>query len=295
MDGELIEILILLCLWVVSGGLTLWWWLNKKQRLSKTRAVIAQTLMIPVLPFWSYAYFSLHWGEPEGWEHLIDLVIIVASSVYQLLIVRFLLRARFPSFLTAWLVSLVPTYFFFVLSMPAHVSMPGNRPLVTKARGEMRFLTDALVKHREITGTYPIPVNDEGLEIEPVLIGNATEVTDATGTESIALYYRGPSVVPNSLIESASMAQMPLDPFKKGEMQTYNYGLGLYGKGRGAFILSSPGPDKIDQSDQVEKLYLDVHAGNPEHFREDPESNRIRYGPTNGTKSRGEIYRNYPR
>lgn len=154
---------------------------------------------------------------------------------------------------------------------------------IAKAKANMRSLSEALDCYQTRYTELPLPLNQKGQPVSgiPLLSEDLTPL----------LYFVGPSFVPASLIEATDLENLPTDPFAEKKHGTYSYGMGKNCFGDFIFILSSPGPDQADESEELETLFLYVHEGNLDVFENDPLVWQLQYSPTNGTASPGGLYR----
>ncbi|MCA9442786.1 MAG: hypothetical protein KC964_18425 [Candidatus Omnitrophica bacterium] len=285
MDEELVLVLGCFTAWLLLGALALQVSANGLFQKSITfkRALITQFAMVWVLPVWTNAYFTQFTDRFIKPHPEIDFLIAFLCLIPQILIVRFSFKIPLLSAVICLIIALLPSLAAFRLAMPDHVLMGGARSYVTKAHGQMRHSTESLQEWRTQHGELPKPVNREGKDV-------AGSPRSAGGEGDILIYFEGPSLLPPEPFRVEGRDGPPLDPFKRSDPATYSYAAGPIHGATGRFILSSWGPDEVDQSDEVEELFLIECEGNSSRFKENDRTYRLMYSPTNGTVSQGELF-----
>jgi hypothetical protein len=169
-----------------------------------------------------------------------------------------------------------------------NITVAGVRALATKANGEMRSTGTALKDYKMATGALPLPVNEVSQPVEGhrIAIGGVDQ-----STKEVAIYYRGPSFVPDGLFEKVYDGPGPTDPFRRTDLGPYGYGAGPIQGTSAAFVPSSWGPDMESQAEQLEFLFLEEYWGDVDSFMADPEYMSLTYSPTNGLVSPGDLCR----
>lgn len=165
----------------------------------------------------------------------------------------------------------------------------GLRARLSKANGDRRQLATALQDHLAAYKSYPVPEDAQGMP----LTGTQPEIAGPVGTPTVdlQLYYRGPSYVPQALGDGRVMAGMPEDPFRpEARGRLYGYGIGP-GTGEAAcYILTSYGPDGKSEAEELENLWIDELRGSRDLQRTNPDFLNHSYSPTNGARSRGDLW-----
>lgn len=282
------EILLLIACfigWLVLGGLTLWTASKDlfKKRVSLRRAMLTQLAMVWVLPIWLIALFEF-FSDPffspnrEIWMSLPYICIPI-----QILIVAASFRLRLLPAAVCLLLSLVPGYMSFRMSMPGCILMAGARAVATKARGEMRQQGTVLQNWMDSEGALPFPVDRGGNTLAGI-------PRSASEDDQTLVYYRGPSFLPEAFVQGSDRPTLLVDPFRRKDPAPYAYAAGPVQGATAAFILSSWGPDEFDQSDEVERMFLIDFKGNTDRARESEAYHRLKYSPTNGVVSEGELF-----
>jgi len=285
LDEELIFLVGCFTGWLLLGALALQFSANHffEKQVSFKRAILTQLAMVWVLPIWTNAYFTKFADRFIEPNPEFNYLLLVFCLLPQCLVLMFSLKVRlFPAFVCLTL-SLVPCYAAFRLAMPSDVLIAPAGGNITKANGAMLDAVEKLQEWSRTEDVIPIPVNREGEEIGGV-------PRSASGEGEIVVYFDGPSFLPPKpflLVEG----KLPEDPFKRKNPGTYSYAAGPIHGATAKFVLSSWGPDEVDQSEVVEALFLIECEGNIDRFRQNPETLKLMYSPTNGTVSPGELFR----
>lgn len=282
------EILLLIACfigWLVLGGLTLWTASKDlfKKRVSLRRAMLTQLAMVWVLPIWLIALFEF-FSDPffspnrEFWMRLPYICIPI-----QILIVAASFRMRLLPAAVCLVLSLLPSYMAFRLCMPGNITTAGVRPVVSKVWDELRGQRRMVERTIDRGDPIPLPVDRDGKTLAGV-------PRSASEDDRTLVYYRGPSFLPEAFVQGSDRPTLLVDPFRRKDPAPYAYAAGPVQGATAAFILSSWGPDEFDQSDEVERMFLIDFKGNTDRARESEAYHRLKYSPTNGVVSEGELF-----
>jgi len=285
LDEELVILPGCFAAWLLLGALALQVSANGLFQKSITfkRALIAQFAMVWVLPVWTHSYF-LQFGDAFTAPRAVpNLLMPFLCLIPQVLVVKFIGHLRINQAIICLGISLLPSLLCFRAAMPDHVFVPTARGYVTKVLGEMRSFSELLGDVLQKEGALPIPIDSHGNKV-------AGTPRSANGEGEILIYFEGPSLLPPEPFRVEGRDGPPLDPFKRKDPATYSYAAGPIHGATARFILSSWGPDEVDQSDEVEALFLIECEGNRDRFRENGETFRLMYSPTNGTVTPGELF-----
>lgn len=206
-------------------------------------------------------------------------LLVISFGLYW--VFRYLLEVKQGGALATTLVCVLLPTFMTQVFFP-HVDTGSIRPRAAKAKANMRSLSEALDCYHIRRMELPLPVDQAGQPIAGI-------PASAEDPERL-FFFAGPSFVPPLLLGVSDLEKIPEDPFALKKHGTYSYGMGTDRYGDALYMLSSPGPDKVDESEELEGLYLYVHQGNLEAFEKDPLVWELQYSPTNGTLSPGGLY-----
>jgi hypothetical protein len=215
MDHELAFLLVIGVLWVLIGGTVSRHIVRVFQKdISPKRTYVTQLLLLVSLPLWSLAMVPGFHAMDLFPERRIYLSVFIGGLIYWFLILYWCLRLSFFATAVLWLVNCLVTVGLLTASMP-NITVAGVRALATKANGEMRSTGTALKDYKMATGALPLPVNEVSQPVEGhrIAIGGVDQ-----STKEVAIYYRGPSFVPDGLFEKVYDGPGPTDPFRRTDL-----------------------------------------------------------------------------
>lgn len=262
-----------------------------KQRVPFLLCYLLHMAAIPGLFFWLAAFLSFRTIYSPVW----GLLTYLPFTIYQpFLLARPMKITLFESF-RVWVL-------YGSLSCLLLLAAYGLYPTPHTPRGhvaetDMRGMATAIQDYdtyfisRDKEGRFPIPLDAEGNPVMGTLPEELAGTSIASASDNRLLYYRGPSFVPDVLIDMHATHMIPSDIFDPEQGRRYGYGMGPATGPSRAFLISSVGPDHASQAEQLEHLLLEKHKGNVAAFRKDPEVLNLTYSPTNGVETKGDLYR----
>lgn len=261
-------------IWVGFYGPTI----LKRQRMSWKEVLWLQSCMFPFFFLEGDALIALLFGDFSSSSRKSTIGILVAILAVHWFVIQYLLKSTTQATLRLWGVYLLAA--LLMTCVVSSIKVSTEMAFQRRVHGDLASMEVSLQDYQYLKKAYPIP---EGPGGEPIA-GVVRSETDST-----VLYYVGPSFLPSAMIEADVITYLPIDPFSGVERghETYGYGVGPISGASAVFVLSSRGPDRVSQAEEIEELLLRKWGGT---LPKPGDLDDLTYSPTNGFRSSGDIY-----